>query len=244
MRIVSLVPSWTEYIVDLGRASDLVGRTKFCVRAGEQADRISVIGGTKRLHLDRIEQLQPDIVIASKEENTREDVEACRAFTDVLVTDVRTIQGAFEALETIGDALEKPAAGAAWRSGIERAWGEPRAQAVKALYAIWKNPVMVAGHDTYIHAVMDWWGIGNAAPDSSDGRYPELNAEHLQAMAGTPILLASEPFPFSVKHVEQFAASGLRPMLVDGEAFSWYGSRMRHAVNYLDGMRRALNELP
>ena len=111
MRIVSLVPSWTEYIVDLGLASNLVGRTKFCVRAGEQAEHIPIIGGTKRIHHERIEQLKPDIVIASKEENTREDVEACRAFTDVLVTNVRTIYEAYEALETIGEAVEKPAAG-------------------------------------------------------------------------------------------------------------------------------------
>ena len=112
---------------------------------------------------DRVEQLKPDLVIASKEENTREDVEACRAFTEVLVTDVRTIPDAFEALEAIGDALEKAAAGVTWRSNIETAWGEPRAQHAQALYAIWQNPLMVAGHDTYIHAAMNWWGIGNAA---------------------------------------------------------------------------------
>ena len=91
MRIVSLAPSWTEYVVDLGCARELVGRTKFCVRAGAAAEQIPVIGGTKSIHLERIEQLKLDLVIASKEENTREDVEACRAFTDVLVTDVRTI---------------------------------------------------------------------------------------------------------------------------------------------------------
>ena len=120
MRIVSLVPSWTEYVVDLGCASELIGRTKFCVRAGQEAERISIIGGTKSIHLDRIEQLKPDLVIASKEENTRKDIEACRAFSDVLVTDVRTIPDAFEALETIGAAIEKVEAGISWRSNIEK----------------------------------------------------------------------------------------------------------------------------
>ena len=244
MRIVSLVPSWTEYVVDLGCAEELVGRTKFCVRAGEELERIPVIGGTKRIHLDRVEQLKPDLVIASKEENTQEDVEACRAFTDVLVTDVRTIPDAFEALETIGDALEKASAGITWRSYIEKAWGEPRADQTQALYAIWQNPLMVAGHDTYIHAAMNWWGIGNAAPASAEGRYPELYAEHLGELAGTPILLSSEPYPFASKHCAHFASAGLRPMLVDGEAFSWYGSRMLHTVDYLNGMRKALDQLP
>ena len=102
---------------------ELVGRTKFCVRAGAAAERISVIGGTKRIHLDRVEQLKPDLVIASKEENSREDVEACRAFTDVLVTDVRTIPDAFEALETIGEAIEQATAGISWRSNIEKSMG-------------------------------------------------------------------------------------------------------------------------
>ena len=244
MRIVSLVPSWTEYVVDLGCAGELVGRTKFCVRAGEVAERIPVIGGTKRIHLDQVEQLKPDLIIASKEENTWEDVEACRAFTDVLVTDVRTIPDAFEALEAIGDALEKAAAGITWRSNIEEAWGEPRTEQAQALYAIWQKPLMVAGHDTYIHAAMNWWGIGNAAPALSEGRYPELNAEHLDALAGTPILLASEPYPFASKHCAQFTEAGLRPMLVDGEAFSWYGSRMLHQVDYLRGMGEALGRLP
>ena len=244
MRIVSLVPSWTEYVVDLGCAGQLVGRTKFCVRAGEEAERIPVIGGTKRIHLDRIEKLKPDLVIASKEENTREEVEACRAFSDVLVTDVRTISDAFEALETIGEAVEQAAVGASWRSNIEKAWGEPRAEHAQALYAIWQNPLMVAGHDTYIHAAMNWWGIGNAAPATAEGRYPELHAEHLDTLAGTPFLLASEPYPFASKHCAQFASAGLRPMLVDGEAFSWCGSRMLHTVHYLNGMREALDRLP
>jgi ABC-type Fe3+-hydroxamate transport system substrate-binding protein len=244
MRIVSLVPSWTEYVVDLGCAEELVGRTKFCVRAGEEAERIQVIGGTKRIHLDQVEQLKPDLVIASREENTREDVEACRAFTEVLVTDVRTIPDAFEALETIGVALQRAAAGVTWRSNIEQAWGEPRTGHAEALYAIWQKPLMVAGYDTYIHAVMNWWGIGNAAPASAEGRYPELHAGHLDELAGIPILLASEPYPFASKHCAHFASAGLRPMLVDGEAFSWYGSRMLHTVDYLKAMHKALDQLP
>lgn len=244
MRIVSLVPSWTEYVVDLGCACELVGRTKFCVRAGAAAEQIPVIGGTKSIHLDRIEQLKPDLVFTSKEENTREDVEACRAFTDVLVTDVHTIPDAFEALESIGEAIEHAAAGISWRSNIEKAWGEPRTQHTQALYAIWQNPLMVAGHDTYIHAAMNWWSIGNAAPASAEGRYPELHAERLDELVGTPILLASEPYPFTSKHCAQFASAGLRPMLVDGEAFSWCGSRMLHTVDYLSGIRVALDELP
>ncbi len=244
MRIVSLVPSWTEYVVDLGLTKSLVGRTKFCVRAGEQAEKISIIGGTKHIHLERIEKLQPDIVIASKEENNRGDVEACMAFSDVLVTDVRSVEGAFVALETIGEALNKRNAGAAWRRDIENAWGAPQPNTGNALYAVWHTPFMVAGQDTFIHSVMNWWGIGNAVPFEMEHRYPELNKEQLGQLDGVPVMLASEPFPFATKHCEQFAAAGLRPLLVDGEAFSWYGSRMLHAAGYLRGVRRSLDQLP
>ncbi len=244
MRIVSLVPSWTEYIVDLGLASCLVGRTKFCVRAGEYPENIPIIGGTKRIHLDHIERLQPDIVIASKEENTRKDVEACSAFTEVLITDVRTVESAFATIVTIGEVLERKDAGVAWRTKIEEAWGKARPISVSAIYAIWQNPFMVAGHDTYIHAVMNWWGIGNAAPSDAVGRYPELNQDCLAEMTGAPVMLSSEPYPFAPKHCEYFTSIGLRPLLVDGEAFSWYGSRMLHAVDYLRDMSITLSELP
>ncbi|MAI23916.1 MAG: cobalamin-binding protein [Crocinitomicaceae bacterium] len=243
MRIVSLVPSWTEYVVDLGLASGLVGRTKFCVRAGNQAEGIPIIGGTKRIHLERIEKLKPDIVIASKEENTREDVEACRAFADVLVTDVRSVESAFDALDCIGEVLEKRAAANTWRSEIEKAWGEPRPLNGEALYAIWQNPFMVAGRDTFINAVMNWWGIGNALPEGTVGRYPELSERQLHGMIGIPVMLSSEPYPFNRKHCSHFASIGLRPILVDGESFSWYGSRMLHAKEYLSSMRQALDDL-
>lgn len=236
MRIVSLVPSWTEYLVDLGLEDQLVGRTKFCVRAGQQPEGITRIGGTKSLHLDRIESLQPDLVVAAKEENLREQVEACSAFSEVLLTDVRDVQGAFECLETVAEQAGRKTAGQAWRDKIEKAWGHPRPVMERAFYVIWQKPLMVAGHDTYIHSVMKWWGIENAASMDSKERYPTLEPDNEAHMECRRMLLSSEPFPFNTSHCAAFAEKGIAARCVDGEAFSWYGSRMLHAVDYLRGV--------
>ena len=240
MRIVSLVPSWTEYIVDLGLAPQLVGRTKFCVRAGEHPEIIPRIGGTKNLNIDQIQALQPDVIIANKEENTREQVEACASFADVLVTDVRTVQEAMESLEEVAQFVGQRQKGIQWRQRTESGWGEPRATFTDAYYVIWKDPFMVAGHDTYIHSVLQWWGIQNAVLASESARYPSVDLNELEGSLCRRLLLSSEPYPFIDEHCHAFAKHGWLAQCVDGEAFSWYGSRMLHAVAYLNDLEHLL----
>lgn len=240
MRIVSLVPSWTEYLVDLGLEAELVGRTKFCVRAGNHPERIARIGGTKAIKVEQIEALQPDIVIASKEENVRDQVEACAAFSDVVLTDVRDVQGAFEALETVAESAGCKSQGQRWRALTEAAWGNPKLPTSKAFYVIWHDPLMVAGRDTYIHSVMRWWGIDNAIDTTTRDRYPSLDVAQMKLSGCKQLLLSSEPYPFKAKHCKEFAAHGLEAHLVDGEAFSWYGSRMLHTAEYLSGIVAAI----
>lgn len=240
MRIVSLVPSWTEYLVDLGLEDQLVGRTKFCVRAGPHSMRIPRIGGTKTLHLDRIASLKPDLIIASKEENVREQVEACTEFSDVFLTDVRDVHGAFDALEAVAERAGRKAAGKEWRAKTEEAWGKPRPVFERAYYVIWQKPLMVAGQDTYIHSVMRWWGIENAECRDSTARYPALRLDREEPLACRNLLLSSEPFPFNATHCEAWAEEGFQARCVDGEAFSWYGSRMFHSVEYLRNIALAV----
>ncbi len=233
MRIVSLVPSWTEYIVDLGCGDQLVGRTKFCVRAPGFESSSKIIGGTKSFHIDQVKQLEPDLIIACREENSKDQVEACLAFASVLTTDVRCIHSALEALVQVATAVDKSTEGEHWRRQIEDAWGEPRSLHSRAAYVIWNQPRMLAGYDTYIHHVMQWWGFENACPSGMADRYPSLAKNEWEAMECDVVLLSSEPFPFEKKHLESFETAQRSARLVDGEAFSWYGSRMLHTASYL-----------
>ena len=225
MRVVSCVPSLTEWLFDLGVGDQVVGRTKFCVHPPMNVERV---GGTKDLKVERIAALRPDLVIANKEENVREQVEACRVFADVLVTDIRTVEGAWAAMQEVAEAVGAVAAGRTWVERIREAWGEPRPARMRAAYCVWREPLMVAGGDTYISDVMRWWGIENAF--GSESRYPMADAAKWQAARPEVVLLPSEPFPFKERHQAEFAEP---TTLVDGEAFSWYGSRMWHAVGSL-----------
>lgn len=225
MRIVSLVPSWSEWLVDLGITP--VGVTKFCIHPNGLHHRVARIGGTKNIQIDRIHSLRPDLIIACEEENIKEQVEALSP--TVLLTHSRSIEGALSDMMRIAEAVGKGAEGIDWIAAIRSAWGAPQAQRMQAAYVIWQNPWMVAANDTYIHDVMSHWGIGNAFAHLK--RYPSV--EHFAD--ANVILLSSEPFPFGQQHFSQLPASPnkIPALVVNGEAFSWYGSRMLHAVDDL-----------
>jgi len=241
MRIVCLVPSWTEYIVDLGLERALVGRTKFCVRP-QTIDQIQVVGGTKKFHIDRVEALKPDFVIACKEENSREQVEQCATFSEVLLTDVRSVEEALVAMMHLAEQLGVKNAGHKWCQRIRLAWGNPVSAQSQAAYVIWNDPLMVAGRDTFINDVMRWWGIANGCADVTGGRYPTLKKAEFDDLKLDHVLLSSEPFPFNATHEAEFTVNGRRAHCVDGEAFSWYGSRMYHAAPYLRSLSHQLLE--
>lgn len=228
MRIVSCVPSLTEWIWDLGASNDLVGRTKFCVHPDSAIRKTPQVGGTKSLKVEAIAALQPDLVIANREENIREQIEACAEFCPVLLTDIRTVQGAWEEMQRIADAVGYHAEGKAWIARIQDAWGPQKPLHRKVAYCVWRDPLMVAGGDTFISDVLNWWGMANAFGHLS--RYPEVTSEMLLEADVEEVLLPSEPFPFKVRHQSEFS---LPNRLVDGEAFSWYGSRMWHARGQL-----------
>ncbi len=223
MRIVSLVPSWSEWLVDLG--VEPVGVTKFCVHPEGLHRRVARIGGTKQVDVARVEALQPDLVIACREENVKEQVEALNV--PVLLTNASTVEGAWQDMVRIAEAVDRAAHGREWVERIREAWDVPRPVLHRAAYAIWREPWMVAGGDTYIHDVLRWWGVANAFAEQP--RYPEVTH-----WAGADIvLLSSEPYPFREAHAEALRAAGQTAIHVNGEAFSWYGSRMLHAIQDL-----------
>ena len=238
MRVVSLVPSWTEFLHEL--EAEVVGQTKFCVRPESAFRIVPRVGGTKTVNVQAILDLQPDLVVANREENDREQVQRVQealGHDAVLVTDVRTVSQALEAMAELGTWIGCEAKAREWSERIAEAWGDPRPARGEAGYAVWSSPWMAAGADTFISDVMKHWGIANAFEvTSSNDRYPTLGESPKQgARKARTWLLPSEPFPFADKHLASLQAESpdARFKLVDGEAFSWYGSRMLHVVDHL-----------
>lgn len=229
MRIISLVPSLTELLYDLGLDDEVVGITRFCVHpAGWHASKRRV-GGTKNVHPEVVAALRPDLIIASKEENVKEQVEALEGFAQVHLTDIKDLPGALAEIRLIGGLVGKTAKAGDLAAEIQAGFARMQVGApVEAAYFIWREPWMVAGGDTFINDMMERAGFVNVYEHLP--RYPTIDPDAVRALA----LLSSEPFPFNEKH----AASFQRAVLVDGEMFSWYGSRLRLAPAYFEALRK------
>ena len=243
MRVVSLVPSWTEFLHDLD--VNVVGQTKFCVRPQTAFRNLPRVGGTKTVKVDAVLGLEPDLVVANREENDREQIEALMSAMpagSVVVTDVRTVEQALGEMRRLGDAVDRNAAADDMIQRTRDAWGDPKPVVGRAGYAVWSSPWMVAGPDTFIHSVMGHWGIENAMGTAdSEARYPTLaETPDVGVDFSDCWLLPSEPFPFKGKHLHGFEENhpDKRFKLVDGEAFSWYGARMLQVTQHLREVRQ------
>jgi ABC-type Fe3+-hydroxamate transport system substrate-binding protein len=232
MRIISLVPSITELLNDLGLDEQVVGITKFCERPAHWRAEKRIVGGTKTVDIQRVMDLQPDLVLANREENVREQVEAIGVFSQVWTSEVRTVQNALDLITQVGHLTHTEAKAAALRARIAADYAQPLPRRGRAAYLIWRKPYMVAGGDTFIHSMMDWAGFTNVFGDQL--RYPSVAPDQLAATDPDVLLLSSEPFPFAEKHIAalQELCPRARVLLADGAIFSWYGSRMLEAKDY------------
>ena len=240
-RVVSLVPSQTELLAHLGLDDEVVGLTRFCVHPEGWKQEKRIVGGTKNVLLERVEELAPDLVLANLEENTREDVEALEEQGPVFVTHVENVEGAFGMIAAVGRLVGRSPQADTLVARLRSAFMElPHFPPLPTAYLIWREPYMTVGHDTIIHDVMRRAGLVNVF--GSHARYPELTAEDLRAAAPELVLLSSEPYPFAEKHRSELRAvlpaSDVR--LVDGEPFSWYGSRLLETPPYLRELREAV----
>lgn len=231
-RIVSLVPSLTEALAALGLDAETVGLTRFCVHPEGWKARKTIIGGTKNVDVERVLGLAPDLVIANREENERAPVEALAAAgVPVWLSDIATVADTVRALRDLGRVTDRAAEGERLGAEVEASFGsvDTPAEPVRAVYLIWRDPWMTVGADTIIHDVMARGGLANAFGDRA--RYPAVTDDEIRAARPEAILLSSEPYPFAEKHVAevQALAPGARVVLVDGEAFSWYGPRLAAA---------------
>lgn len=240
-RIVSLVPSLTELLIDLGLKERLAGRTRFCVHPGEEVEEIPIVGGTKNPRVDKILAMEPDYIVANREENRPEDVRLLQEECRVRVTDITTIEEALLTIHELGRELGREDKSRSLTGKISDALEQrPEEPPLRTAYYIWKDPWMTVGGDTYIHDVMAHWGLTNVFGDRR--RYPTVDPEKLSRYHPELVLLSSEPYPFKEKHlaaVEQYCP-GARVLLIEGEWFSWYGSRMLHAFRRLNIWRKAI----
>ncbi len=236
-RIVSLVPSQTELLHYLGLEKGTVGITKFCVHPENWFKTKPRVGGTKAVKNNIIHDLKPDLIIANKEENVKEQVELLAKDYPVWVTDVNSLEDALMMIKDIGELTGKQSQANSLTEKISKSFQElsqPQTQnsKPKTAYLIWRKPYMTIGNDTFINDMLIKCGFENVFV--SRKRYPEINIEDLLIANCQLILLSSEPYPFKQKHIDELSDQlpGRKIVLVDGEMFSWYGSRLLHAPGY------------
>lgn len=238
-RIVSLVPSQTELLFDLGLGERVVGVTKFCIHPTQARQAARVIGGTKNFHFDTINELQPDLILGNKEENYQEGIEQLAAQFPVWMSDISTLAEALDMIRRVGLITGRKEAAEVLAAAIGTSFAglALTSELIPAAYFIWRQPYMVAAAGTFIDDMLRRAGFRNVFGHL--GRYPEITPEQLHAAAPRQILLSSEPYPFGEKHVTEFQqlCPEATVRVVDGELFSWYGCRLRHSAEYFQGLQ-------
>ena len=245
-RIICLVPSITELLYDLGLDEAVVGITKFCVHPAHWFKNKARVGGTKTVLVEKVTALDPDFIIANKEENVRAQIEELAAVCPVYISDIGTLNDALEMIREVGLLVGKSVKANELVSQIDELFQQsvPLKKPVKTCYLIWQKPFITVGGDTFISDMLEKCGFINIA--ANQVRYPEITLQKLAEMDCELVLLSSEPFPFKQKQVEEIRGQlhvlGSAPQigLVDGEMFSWYGSRMLQAPVYFKQLQNRL----
>lgn len=245
LTIVSIVPSQTEYLYDIGLSKQIIGITKFCIHPNELFKSCAKVGGTKQLDIEKIKSLNPDIIIANKEENEKSQIEELEKHFPVWISDIYTLDDAYDMMLRLGEIFQKKEQANRIVEEIRVSLQTIYAKRKKLIntnsriaYFIWREPWMLAGKNTFIDHILGEMGYENIAIHLSEpNRYPEIQVDALQEIyqnAAFDIFLSSEPYPFKEKHIAELKSyfPGANIRLVDGEIFSWYGSRLRYLSNF------------
>lgn len=240
-RIISIVPSQTEMLFYLGLDEEVIGITKFCIHPEDKFKSAQKIGGTKQLDITKIIDLKPDLIIANKEENERGQLEELMVQFPVWISDICGLDDAIEMIKSVGELVGKTTQANALTDTINQKFDRLNVatQSLRVAYFIWRKPYMLAGRNTFIDSMLQKCGLVNAFDLE---RYPEVNAELLQDAKPDIIMLSSEPYPFKERHIEELKAivPSAKIKLVDGEMFSWYGSRLLDAPSYFAALVKEL----
>ena len=242
-RIISLVPSQTELLHHFDLENEVAGITKFCVHPDAWFRTKKRIGGTKKVNHAQIKSLNPDLIIANKEENTLEDIQKLEKDYPVWISDIKSFEDALQMINALGIILNRQSKSQELTASLRLSFSQITLPAIrkKVLYLIWKKPFMAAGRDTFINEMLSISGFENAINDTSS-RYPSLSEDEIHALNPDLLFLSSEPFPFAQFHVEQFQHlfTSSKTIIVDGELFSWYGSRLLKAPAYFEKLKTVI----
>jgi ABC-type Fe3+-hydroxamate transport system substrate-binding protein len=248
-RIVSLVPSLTEALFELGLGPRVVGVSDWCVHPAAEVARVPKVGGTKNPSIPRVLELAPDLVIANREENRERDVERLRAAgVPVWVTYPRTVAEGVALVRELA-ALGAPPERAQplvreLESAVERARAAAPTHPTRVFCAIWKRPWMAVGADTYADDLLALCGGANVFRDRPERRYPIVSDAEIAAARPEVILLPDEPYAFGPRDAAELAALGTpagaagRIHCIDGTLISWYGPRIARAVAEVGALLR------
>ena len=243
-RIISLVPSQTELLFHLGLDKEVVGVTKFCIYPTDWKTRKTIVGGTKNIKIDLIKELNPDLIIANKEENDEDSLRKLMPIFPVWISDVKCLVDAFQMISSVGSLTNSESTSLALTDKIKKQFKilsllpkQPR----RVAYLIWNNPLMSVNQDTFIHSLLEFNQWDNCFKDKLN-RYPEITEEELVDSNPEMVFLSSEPFPFKDKHIDRFKQllPDSRVVLVNGEYFSWYGSRLVDSPAYFSSLHKSL----
>jgi len=243
-RIISIVPSQTELLFDLGLDDEIIGITKFCIHPADKFKTKTKVGGTKTVDIDLVKKLNPDLIIGNKEENERSQVEELMQLFPVWMSDIADLDGALDMIKGVGQTTGKSIEAYTLVDKIAQQFNHItiKHSGLRVAYLIWRKPYIVAGKGTFIDAMLQKCGLINAFDAE---RYPEVTSIQLIHAKPDLVLLSSEPYPFKEKHIAEFRT--LLPnaiiKLVDGEMFSWYGSRLLHAPGYFNELIKAIQSV-
>ena len=239
--IISLVPSQTELLFDLGLNEEVAGITKFCIHPNNKFKITTKIGGTKKLNIEKIRNLNPDLIISNKEENEQAQIEMLMQEFPVWMSDIYNLNDALNMITAVGDLVGKKEASVLMAKKIENAFeslllNASQKPTKKVAYFIWKDPYMLAGAQTFIHEMLKYVGLENVI---NLNRYPSISESELKKINPDVVLLSSEPYPFKDTHLKYFEKLWPNAVvkLVDGEMFSWYGSRLLKAADYFGTLK-------
>jgi len=234
-RIISLVPSQTELLWDLGLNDEIIGITKFCIHPDELFKSKTKIGGTKTLNIKLINELKPDLIIGNKEENEQQQINELIKHHNVWMSDIFNLDNSLQMIHELGIITQKEIKANEIINLIKDSFQKINQLNKSVLYLIWNKPYMAAGQNTFINDMLKRCGLINVLKQP-ESRYPELSIDEMIELNPELIFLSSEPYPFKEQHIIELKEKlpHTKMILVDGELFSWYGSRLLKSASYFN----------